>query len=133
MLRNSHDRSGGIVAFKRSRALNQARRREVSAGKQMPRRVCVIWLTVSRPPRDNMAGALSLDIAQDTATPANRRSHMSTDCVAKETDERDERVEALSVEALDRVAGGLNPQPLPPGIRFLNPQPLPPGIYIAKH
>ena len=57
---------------------------------------------------------------------------MNTDRVAKETNERDERVEALSVEALDRVAGGLNPQPLPPGIRFLNPQPLPPGIYHEK-
>ena len=40
----------------------------------------------------------------------------------------------LSFEELEAVAGGLNPQPLPPrwigfdtGIRFLNPQPLPPG------
>jgi hypothetical protein len=40
----------------------------------------------------------------------------------------------LSLEELGAVAGGLNPQPLPPfqirrepGIRFLNPQPLPPG------
>ena len=40
----------------------------------------------------------------------------------------------LSLEELEAVAGGLNPQPLPPlwmgrepGIRFLNPQPLPPG------
>jgi hypothetical protein len=40
----------------------------------------------------------------------------------------------LSLEELEAVAGGLNPQPLPPlwlglgsGIHFLNPQPLPPG------
>ena len=38
----------------------------------------------------------------------------------------------LSLEELEAVAGGINPQPLPPrrgehGIRFLNPQPLPPG------
>ena len=40
----------------------------------------------------------------------------------------------LTLEELEAVAGGLNPQPLPPlwigrepGIRFLNPQPLPPG------
>jgi hypothetical protein len=58
---------------------------------------------------------------------------MNTDRVTSETEQRDQRVEALSVEALDRVAGGLNPQPLPPGIRFLNPQPLPPGIYAEKH
>jgi hypothetical protein len=41
----------------------------------------------------------------------------------------------LSLQELETVAGGLNPQPLPPleigralGIRFLNPQPLPPGL-----
>jgi hypothetical protein len=38
----------------------------------------------------------------------------------------------LTLEELEIVSGGLNPQPLPPrwgepGIRFLNPQPLPPG------
>jgi hypothetical protein len=38
----------------------------------------------------------------------------------------------LTLEELEAVAGGLNPQPLPPrwgehGVRFLNPQPLPPG------
>ena len=40
----------------------------------------------------------------------------------------------LSDNQLDDVSGGLNPQPLPPGIRTefehiieLNPQPLPPG------
>jgi hypothetical protein len=38
----------------------------------------------------------------------------------------------LSLEELEIVCGGLNPQPLlprwsEPGIRFLNPQPLPPG------
>jgi hypothetical protein len=43
-----------------------------------------------------------------------------------------ETVRELSVRELDAVNGGLNPQPLPPGlrepmIRFLNPQPLPPG------
>jgi hypothetical protein len=43
----------------------------------------------------------------------------------------------LSLQELEAVAGGLNPQPLPPleigrelGIRFLNPQPLPPGLII---
>ena len=40
--------------------------------------------------------------------------------------------EALSIESLDRVAGGLNPQPLPPRVlAFLNPQPLPPGLRIG--
>jgi hypothetical protein len=38
----------------------------------------------------------------------------------------------ISLNELDEVRGGLNPQPLPPrwgepGMRFLNPQPLPPG------
>ena len=38
----------------------------------------------------------------------------------------------LTLEELEAVAGGINPQPLPPrrgelGIHFLNPQPLPPG------
>lgn len=36
----------------------------------------------------------------------------------------------LSASELERVAGGLNPQPLPPG-RALNPQPLPPG-FVAE-
>jgi len=58
---------------------------------------------------------------------------MNTDRVTKPAVQLDQSVEALSVEALDRVAGGLNPQPLPPGMLFLNPQPLPPGIYAAKH
>jgi len=38
----------------------------------------------------------------------------------------------LSLEELEAVCGGINPQPLPPrrletGLHFLNPQPLPPG------
>lgn len=41
-------------------------------------------------------------------------------------------MDELSLEELEIVCGGINPQPLPPrrgepGIRFLNPQPLPPG------
>ena len=47
------------------------------------------------------------------------------------TDRIARNAEALSDENLDRVAGGLNPQPLPPGMRFLNPQPLPPGHQIG--
>ena len=38
----------------------------------------------------------------------------------------------LTLEELEAVSGGLNPQALPPrwlesGLHFLNPQPLPPG------
>ena len=46
----------------------------------------------------------------------------------------------LSDRELDRVAGGLNPQPLPPGaalsLHAINPQPLPPehsGLVIHSY
>ena len=52
---------------------------------------------------------------------------MTTD---RKTNTTDRGTETLSDAALDRVAGGLNPQPLPPGIRFLNRQPLPPGQKV---
>lgn len=35
---------------------------------------------------------------------------------SSKTTELREKQDAISEEALDRVAGGLNPQPLPPGI-----------------
>jgi hypothetical protein len=47
------------------------------------------------------------------------------------TDRKTSTTRTLSDEALDRVAGGLNPQPLPPGMR-LNPQPLPPGMRFLN-
>jgi hypothetical protein len=75
----------------------------------------VIGITARRSNKPHGSGALRRRGARPEINPEFWRSEMNTNGFTNKTETAfDESVEALSDEALDQVAGGINPQPLPP-------------------